>query len=70
MNKKISGIVAAAVRESFGSRRPLPKRGQIKSRIAASAFHSIVSAFLRAPSHYQQSSGESHHRDTKDIRNH
>ncbi|KAL4603776.1 hypothetical protein ACB092_10G147900 [Castanea dentata] len=29
-------------------RRPLPKRGSIKSRISANAFHSIVSVLSRA----------------------
>ncbi|KAH7840751.1 hypothetical protein Vadar_021099 [Vaccinium darrowii] len=71
MNKKISGVGAAGIGESLRSRRPLPKRGQIKSRIAANVCHSIVSAFLRAPSsHYQECGAKSYHREIKAVRNH
>ncbi|KAK3016214.1 hypothetical protein RJ639_006216 [Escallonia herrerae] len=48
MNSKISDAHEAATGESYSSRRPLPKRGQIKSRIAANAVHSLVSVISRA----------------------
>ncbi|RYR10494.1 hypothetical protein Ahy_B05g078925 [Arachis hypogaea] len=32
----------------LGGKKPLPKRGQIKSKIAANAFHSIISVISRA----------------------
>ncbi|KAK3227837.1 hypothetical protein Dsin_007699 [Dipteronia sinensis] len=50
MNNKIRDIPAGTVSKSLRSRRPLPKRGQIKSRIAANAFQSIVSVISRASS--------------------
>ncbi|KAF8379569.1 hypothetical protein HHK36_029009 [Tetracentron sinense] len=67
MSNKASAVPAAAIR--FRDRRALPKRGQIKSRIAASAFHSIVSVLSRATSHRSHSNGDSYLRDTKSIRN-
>ncbi|KAM3263284.1 hypothetical protein P3L10_000278 [Capsicum annuum] len=36
--------------------RPIPRRGQIKSRIAANAIHSIISILSKASSHHH------HHR--------
>ncbi|KAI8569658.1 hypothetical protein RHMOL_Rhmol02G0294200 [Rhododendron molle] len=51
-NTPINGAAASAAGESFRSRRPLPKRGQIKSRMAANAFHSIVTVLSRAHSHH------------------
>lgn len=51
MNNKVRDIPAGAVvSRSFKSRKPLPKRGQIKSRIAANAFKSIVSVLSKASS--------------------
>ena len=50
MNNKVGDVSDAAMTKSFRGRRPLPKRGQIKSRIAASAIHSIVSVLSRASS--------------------
>ncbi|KAK4802001.1 hypothetical protein SAY86_000204 [Trapa natans] len=52
LQKKQVGDAArtGAMAKSFKTGRPLPKRGQIKSRIAANAFHSIVSAISRASS--------------------
>ncbi|PKI46202.1 hypothetical protein CRG98_033407 [Punica granatum] len=50
MNGKVGDVRAAAMEKNFKGGRPLPKRGQIKSRIAANAFHSIVSAISRASS--------------------
>jgi hypothetical protein len=48
MNSKVSDVHAA---ESLRSRsRPLPKRGHIKSRIAAKALHSVVSVLSKASS--------------------
>ncbi|KAL7191179.1 hypothetical protein ACSBR2_023281 [Camellia fascicularis] len=70
MNNKIGGVAAAAIGETFRSGRPLPKRGQIKSRMAACAFCSIVSVLSRAPSHGQHSSGKNYLRETKHIRDH
>lgn len=58
MNSKISDIPAEKIgAKSFKSRsKPLPKRGQIKSRIAANALHSIVSALSKASSDRKSSS--------------
>ena len=56
MSNKISDVPATMITKSLRDRRPLPKRGQIKSRIAANAFHSIVSVFSRAFSDHQHSS--------------
>ncbi|EXB37310.1 hypothetical protein L484_024236 [Morus notabilis] len=50
MNSKVGDASDAATTKSFRCKRPLPKRGQIKSRIAASAIHSIVSVLSRASS--------------------
>ncbi|KAK4748636.1 hypothetical protein SAY87_015222 [Trapa incisa] len=51
MNSKVGDAArTGAMAKSFKTGRPLPKRGQIKSRIAANAFHSIVSAISRASS--------------------
>ncbi|KAL9328719.1 hypothetical protein ACSQ67_003722 [Phaseolus vulgaris] len=47
------GRVSAAEfanRNRLRSQKPLPKRGQIKSKIAANAFHSIISVISRASS--------------------
>ncbi|KAJ1405982.1 hypothetical protein SESBI_25433 [Sesbania bispinosa] len=55
MNSRVPYVPAAAQVIASSNRfrsatRPLPKRGQIKSKIAATAFHSIVSAFhLHSP---------------------
>ncbi|KAL6956962.1 hypothetical protein U1Q18_050887, partial [Sarracenia purpurea var. burkii] len=68
--KNVSDVAAVAIGESFRSRRPLPKRGQIKSRMAAYAFYSIVSVLSKASLHHQQSSGKNYLRETKDTRNH
>nr|GLL27660.1 hypothetical protein DCAR_000630 [Ipomoea trifida]GMC98178.1 hypothetical protein DCAR_000630 [Ipomoea batatas] len=54
MNHKISKASAAALK-SLGDARPIPKRGQIKSRIAANAFHSIVYILSRVSSHWHSS---------------
>ncbi|GFZ06701.1 hypothetical protein Acr_18g0008710 [Actinidia rufa] len=62
-------VAAAAIGESIRSRRPLPRRGQIKSRIATNAFYSIVSVVSKASSHRQHSSSKRYVRDAKDIRN-
>lgn len=54
MNNKVRDTPAAAAgSRSFKSRKPLPKRGQIKSKIAANAFKSIVSVLSKASSHRQ-----------------
>ncbi|KAK7253057.1 hypothetical protein RIF29_37456 [Crotalaria pallida] len=52
MNNRIGHLPAAeaANRNRFKGKRPLPKRGQIKSKIAANAFNSIVSVISRASS--------------------
>ncbi|KAG5593265.1 hypothetical protein H5410_043779 [Solanum commersonii] len=42
--------------------KPLPRRGQIKLRIAANAFHSIISVLSKASSHHHSTLQES--RDT------
>ncbi|KAK8504949.1 hypothetical protein V6N11_035519 [Hibiscus sabdariffa] len=47
MNKERDVRVSAVGRSSRGA-RPIPKRGQIKSRIAANAFNSIVSVLSKA----------------------
>ena len=48
MCNKISNVPTTIINKNLSGRRPLPKRGQIKSRISANAFHSIVSVFSRA----------------------
>ena len=55
MSNKVSDVPATIITKSMRGKRPLPKRGQIKSRIAANAFHSIVSVFSRASSDHQHS---------------
>jgi hypothetical protein len=53
MNYRMGRVASAEVannRNRFRGKRPLPKRGQIKSKIASNAFHSIVSVILRASS--------------------
>ena len=51
MNNKVGDDSEGAMRKRFRCERwPIPKRGQIKSRIAASAIHSIVSVLSRASS--------------------
>lgn len=53
MNSKISDVAAAegVAAESLRSRsKPLPKRGQIKLRIAKNALHSIASVLSKASS--------------------
>ncbi|KAJ4712025.1 coiled-coil domain-containing protein 94-like [Melia azedarach] len=54
MNTKVRDIPAGAIGKSFRSSRPLPKRGQVKSRIAANAFQSIVSVISKASLNRQQ----------------
>lgn len=58
MRSKMSNAPGATIAESFRSRGPLPKRGQIKLRIAANAFHSIISVLSRASSDHHQSRGK------------
>ncbi|KAK4338454.1 hypothetical protein RND71_042941 [Anisodus tanguticus] len=55
MNHKIARVSTAAI-EGFRGTKPLQRRGQIKSRIAANAFHSIISVLSKAPSvhHHHQ----------------
>lgn len=49
MNSKVIDTPAAgAISKSLRSARPLPKRGQIKCRIAVNAFQSIVSVISKA----------------------
>lgn len=48
MCNKISNVLTTIINKNLRGRRPLPKRGQIKSRISANAFHSVVSMFSRA----------------------
>jgi hypothetical protein len=53
MNTRMGRVASAEVannRNMFRGKKSLPKRGQIKSKIAASAFHSIVSVISRASS--------------------
>ncbi|WOG85812.1 hypothetical protein DCAR_0105005 [Daucus carota subsp. sativus] len=49
---------AASAKSSASSRGPLPRRGQIKSIIAASALHSICSVLSRASSDHYHSTGK------------
>ncbi|KAF7828238.1 hypothetical protein G2W53_019402 [Senna tora] len=53
MNNRVGEIIPVGKRLRVG--KPLPKRGQIKSKIAANALHSIVSVLSRAssPRHHQ-----------------
>ncbi|KAG2681071.1 hypothetical protein I3760_11G127900 [Carya illinoinensis] len=55
MRNKVSDVPATAITKSLRGSRPLPKRGQIKSKIAAYAFHSIVSVLSRGSSDRQHS---------------
>ncbi|KAG8659133.1 hypothetical protein MANES_02G018450v8 [Manihot esculenta] len=55
MNNKVSDTPAAPFRKNVRGTRPLPRRGQIKSKIAANAFHSIVSVLSRASAHRHHS---------------
>lgn len=49
MSKIFTAVLAtASVNRRSGGRRLIPRRGQIKSRIAATALHSITSMLLRA----------------------
>ncbi|XXG76538.1 hypothetical protein AAC387_Pa08g0868 [Persea americana] len=51
MSNKVGDYRAAAYDDrSFQGRRPLPKRGQIKSQIAANALHSVICVFSRVTS--------------------
>lgn len=50
MNSSISIVPATETSNNVRSRKPLPKRGQIKSRIAANAIRSIVSVLSKASS--------------------
>lgn len=70
MKNTISDVPEADISEGYRSRRPLPKRGQIKSKIAANAVHSIVSALSRASSRHHRSTIKPYSREIKDMRNH
>ncbi|PPD80883.1 hypothetical protein GOBAR_DD22179 [Gossypium barbadense] len=48
MSNKVRDAQASAVDRSPRGTRPIPRRGQIKSRMAANAFNSIVSVLSRA----------------------
>ncbi|KAJ1416130.1 hypothetical protein SESBI_17652 [Sesbania bispinosa] len=51
MNKRVGQVHAEVVDNCrFRGKKPLPKRGQIKSKIAGNAFHSIMSVISRASS--------------------
>lgn len=54
MNGKVSSARTAAMGKNIKGERPLPKRGQIKTRIAVNAFHSIVSVISQASSSHRQ----------------
>ncbi|WOG81269.1 hypothetical protein DCAR_0100415 [Daucus carota subsp. sativus] len=54
----MNNVSPATGAEQIGSRRSLPKRGQIKSRIATNALHSIVYVLSRAASNHHQSTGK------------
>jgi hypothetical protein len=64
MSNRASNVPATAITKSLGGKKPFPKRGQIKSRIAAHAFHSIVSLLSKASSDRQHSSRETNRRET------
>lgn len=53
-NNKINDCEAVSTSAAFGkrfkTRRPIPKRGQIKRKIAAKAFQTLVSVIAAAPS--------------------
>ncbi|KAJ6946217.1 hypothetical protein NC651_001085 [Populus alba x Populus x berolinensis] len=59
---KVRDVAGAALDKISRGTRPLPKRGQIKSRIAANAFHSIVSVLSKASSHQHHSKRKSNPR--------
>lgn len=52
-NNKINDCEAVSTSATFGkrfkTRRPIPKRGQIKRKIAAKAFQTLVSVIAAAP---------------------
>ncbi|KAK7406117.1 hypothetical protein VNO78_07734 [Psophocarpus tetragonolobus] len=52
MNNRKGRVAAAefANRNRLRSQNPLPKRGQIKTKIAANAFNSIIAVISRASS--------------------
>ncbi|KAE8694613.1 hypothetical protein F3Y22_tig00110777pilonHSYRG00104 [Hibiscus syriacus] len=53
MDSKEKGVETSAIGRSSSGTRPIPKRGQIKSRIAATAFHSVISMLSKAsPNHH------------------
>ncbi|KAK1367539.1 hypothetical protein POM88_033631 [Heracleum sosnowskyi] len=56
MESKIFNVPEAATAESFRCRRPLPKRGQVKSRMAMIVLHSIVSMLSRTSGNHYHSS--------------
>lgn len=56
MESKVGKVYGAATAKSFkNDRGPIPVRGQIKSRIAATALHSIISVLLKASSDHHYS---------------
>nr|DAD47260.1 TPA_asm: hypothetical protein HUJ06_017197 [Nelumbo nucifera] len=70
MRNKVADVPAAAFGNGgFKGRRLLPKRGQIKSRIASSAFYSIVSVFSRATSQGLHSNQEPSFKGSQKIGN-
>lgn len=52
MRNKVSDaeVAAAVFDKNLSERRPLPKRGQIKMRIASKVVHGITSVLSLAPS--------------------
>lgn len=69
MNNKVSNIPQVTTSSNFRGRRPLPKRGQIKLRIAEKAFKSFVSVLSMASSPRHRSCQISYLRETKNISN-
>ncbi|CAK7335593.1 unnamed protein product [Dovyalis caffra] len=57
---KVRDVPAAAIGKISRGTGKLPKRGQIKSRIAANAFHSIVSVLYKASSNQHHSQRKSY----------
>lgn len=53
MQSKMNNVSAIAPAESFRTRRSLPKRGQIKLRIATNALHTIAYALSKTSNHHQ-----------------
>lgn len=49
----MNNVSAVAPAERFRSRRSLPKRGQIKLRIATNALHLIANALSRTSNHHR-----------------